>query len=102
MIHCLETSPAQKKVQITEPEIKNTIHFLTPKKSSCYNETTSKILKACAPFISHPLSYIYNQLIYTGIFLDHLKIAVVKPVSKTGNKSSMTNYRPVVLLKVFF
>lgn len=30
-----------------------------------------------------------------------IKTAVVKPLSKTGNKSSMTNYRPTSLLMVF-
>jgi hypothetical protein len=59
------------------------------------------MLKACASLISHSLSYIYNHLLYTGIFPDHLKIAVVKPISKTGNKTSMTNYRPISLLKAF-
>jgi len=93
--------PSIKIIPITEPEIKSTIHFLKPRKSSGYNEITRKILKACASLISHPLSYIYNHLLYTGIFPDHLKIAVVKPISKTGNKTSMTNYRPISLLKAF-
>jgi len=90
-----------KIITITKPEIKNTFSKTKKKKSSGYNEITSKILKACASLVSHPLSYIYNHLIYMGIFPDHLKIAVVKPISKTGNKSSMTNYRPISLLKVF-
>jgi hypothetical protein len=53
-----------------------------PKKSSGYDEITSKTLKTCASLISHPLSYIYNHLIYTGIFSDCLKIAGVKPMYK--------------------
>jgi hypothetical protein len=58
-------------------------------------------MKACASLISHPLSYIYNHSLYTGIFPDRLKIAVVKPLYKKGDKTSMTNYRPIPLLTVF-
>jgi len=93
--------PSIKIIPITEPEIKSTIHFLKPRKSSGYNEITRKILKACASLISHPLSYIYNHLLYTDIFPDCLKSAVVKPLYKIGDKSCMTNYRPIPLLAVF-
>ena len=50
------------------------MHSLKPKKSSGYDEITTKILKACASVISHPLSYIYNHSLYTGIFLTGLKM----------------------------
>jgi len=36
-----------------------------------------------------------------GVFPDHLKIAVVKPLYKKGDKIRMTNYRPISLLTVF-
>jgi len=82
--------------------MKSIIHSLEPKKkSSGYDEVTSKILKTCASVISHPLSHIYNRLLYTGIFPDHLKIAKIKPLYKKGGKTSMTNYKPVSLLRVF-
>jgi hypothetical protein len=57
-------------------------HSLQPKKLWGYDDITSKILKAGASLISHPLSYIYNHLLYTGLFTDHLKLAAVKPLYK--------------------
>jgi hypothetical protein len=61
----------------------------------------SKILTAYASLISQPLSHIYNHSLYTGVFPDNLKISIVKPLFKKGDKTSMTNYRPTSLLTVF-
>jgi len=51
--------------------------------------------------ISIPLSYIYNYSLHTGIFPDHLKIAVVKPLHMKGDKFNISNYRPISLLPTF-
>jgi hypothetical protein len=51
--------------------------------------------------MNHPLSFIYHHSLYTGVFPDHLKIAVVKPLYKKEDKIRMTNYRPFSLLTVF-
>jgi hypothetical protein len=40
-------------------------------------------------------------LLHAGIFPDRLKIAVVKPLHKKGDKYNMTNYRPISLLPIF-
>jgi hypothetical protein len=37
----------------------------------------------------------------TGILSDHLEYAVVKPLFKNGDRSSILNYRPISLLPVF-
>jgi hypothetical protein len=44
----------------------------------------------------------YNHLLYAGIFPDHFKIAVVKPLHKKGDKTGMTNYRCISLLMFFY
>ena len=59
------------------------------------------MLKTCASLISKPWNFIYNHLLYTGIFPDCLKIAVVKSLYKKGGKTSMTNYMPTSLLTIF-
>lgn len=36
-------------------------------------------------FIQHIISYIFNHKLHTGIFLDSLKIVIVKPLYKKGD-----------------
>jgi hypothetical protein len=59
------------------------------------------MLKACASFINHPLSHVCDLWLYTGIFPGCLNIVVVKQLYKEGDKTSMTNYRPISFLTVF-
>jgi hypothetical protein len=58
-------------------------------------------LEACSALISCPLTHICNHSLHTGIFPDRLKISVVKPLYRKGDKTSMTNYRPISLLTTF-
>jgi len=59
------------------------IHSIKLKKSLGYDEVTSKILKACTTLCSHPLSYIYNHSLQTGIFPDSLKMALYRKGDKS-------------------
>jgi hypothetical protein len=81
--------------------MKSILSSFKPKNSSGYAEITSKIIKSCASIISFPLSYIYNYSLHTGIFPDCLKIAVVKPLHKKGNKFNISDYWPISLLPTF-
>ncbi|MCL2320741.1 MAG: hypothetical protein FWC47_01390, partial [Oscillospiraceae bacterium] len=61
-------------------EIENIIKSLKAKESYGYDEITTKILKIGAPpFISSPLSYIFNRSMLPGIFPIRLKYATIKP-----------------------
>jgi hypothetical protein len=51
---------------ISAKEIENTIRSLKAKESHSYDEITTKILKISAPFISFPLTYIFNKAMLTG------------------------------------
>jgi uncharacterized protein YutD len=88
-------------IPVTEEEIQSIIRSMKAKDSSGYDGISTKILKMCNPVISKPLCYICNKSIQTGVFPDRLKYAVVKPVFKNGDRSSILNYRPISLLPVF-
>ena len=40
----------------------------------------------------------FNSCILAGVFPDELKIAKVIPLFKTGNRNSVSNYRPISIL----
>ena len=58
----------------------------------------NKVLKALKDVIDVPLSLIFNRCINEGYFPDALKIAQVQPVFKSGEKSSICNFRPISIL----
>ena len=82
-------------------EIENIIRSLKANESHGYDGITTKILKISAPFISYPLSYIFNKSMISGIFPTRLKYATIKPIFKNGDKKNVANYRPISILPSF-
>jgi hypothetical protein len=82
-------------------EIQKIITELKHKNSCGYNEVTTKILKIVSPFIVSPLTHICNRMLSTRTFPDILKYSEIKPIYKKGDKTQITNYRPISLLPVF-
>jgi len=70
----------------TTYEINKIIHSLKNKTSHGYDEISDKILKASAPFILSPLTYIFNKILSSRIFPDRLKYSEVQPLFKKGEK----------------
>ena len=47
------------------------------------------------------MTHICNKLITSGIFPEHMKYAIVNPLFKKGEKTELTNYRPISILSSF-
>ena len=58
----------------------------------------ASIFKNTYPAIVNELVHFVNLCLTQGIFPSALKIAVVKPIFKSGDKKDFTNYRPISLL----
>ena len=86
---------------VSPREIENIIKSLKPKNSSGYDGISTKLIKVFSPFISSPLAHICNKSLSSGIFPDRLKYAIVKPLFKKGDKSKISNYRPISILSSF-
>ncbi len=70
-------------------------------KSSGFDDISPTVVKQIGPFISEPLTHIFNLSLSTGVFPSGLKIAKVIPVFKKGDPHSFSNYRPISLLPCF-
>ena len=83
-----------------DDEIEEMIKSLKTYNSYGY-EISTKILKIGSNFISSPLNYMCNKILFWGVFPDRLKYAVIKPLHNNGDKGEVSNYRPVSLLTSF-
>jgi hypothetical protein len=85
----------------TTYEIQKIIPSLKCKNSYGYDELSSRILKISTPYVLSPLTYTFNKILSTGIFPDILKFSEVKPLYKKGDKTEVSNYRPISLFTSF-
>ena len=58
------------------------------------------ILKNCATSLAFPLSIIYKNVYYSGVYPTDWKIGHIVPVHKKGDKSLVDNYRPISLISI--
>ena len=79
-------------------QVLSIINNLDNKNSSGYDDISNKLLKSIKEEVCTPLTVIINQSLLNGIFPDALKIAIVKPLYKKGEKNWFNNYRPISLL----
>ena len=82
-------------------EVHKVIDKMASKSSCGIDEISSKVIKCVAPYISVPLSYIFNLTFATGKIPDDLKIAIVTPVYKASEENIYSNYRPISVLPCF-
>ena len=61
-------------------------------------DISPKLLKPLSGTFSRTLTYFFNSCMAAGVFPDELKIGKIIPLYKSGNKSVMSNYRPISIL----
>lgn len=64
------------------------------------DDISGKLLKKLAPYLATEITHVMNSCLEERIFPDILKIAIVKPLFKSGSTSQFTNYRPISILPV--
>jgi hypothetical protein len=81
----------------TTKEIEQIIKLIKTKNSYGYDEISTKIIKVSCPFISSPINYICNKMLFCGVFPDRLKYAIIKPLHKNEDRCEVSNCRPVFI-----
>ena len=82
----------------TSFEVFNLISGLKNTKSNGKDNISAYFLKVAAKVIAAPLARLFNYTFLLGIFPASLKIAKIVPIHKSGDKSDVSNYRPISIL----
>ena len=82
-------------------EIENVIKYLKPTNTCGYDEISTKLLKISSAYITSPLNHICNTSLLSGTFPQRLKYSIVKPIFKKGDRTDISNYRPISILSSF-
>ena len=84
-----------------ETEIKKCITELKNKKAPGKDGIKAETIKLIVDYIVKPICFVFNNVLESGIYPDKLKIAVIKPLFKHGDKTAIENYRPISLISNF-
>ena len=82
-------------------EIRNIICNMESKSSCGIDQIPISIIKSVADQISPALASIINNSFNSGSFPDALKFVKITPILTDGDKTIISNYRPVSLLSTF-
>ncbi len=87
-------------VNITREAVMKEIDKLKKTKSPGPDDIYPRVLKETKDIISEPLANIFRKSVDTGIVPTKWKKANVVPIFKKGDKSVMSNYRPISLTSI--
>lgn len=88
-------------IDISEDEVHAALKKMKSKFTSGPDEIPSFFVRDCAPVLSRPLSVPYNMILTSGSVPECWKVSKVVPVFKSGNRSDISNYRPISLINNF-
>jgi hypothetical protein len=93
-------NPLLHTIILTEEEVDTALGNLDVSKAAGLDGIPTALLKECRAALKNPLTRIFNRSLREGTVPSNWKKAKVCPVHKKGNKSDITNYRPISLLSV--
>lgn len=70
---------------------------LNPNKGAGPDGIPNLFLKNCATEICEPLTHIFNKSLQSGTFPSVWKLSYVCPIHKNGQRSEVSNYRPICI-----
>lgn len=81
----------------TTDEVEKAINEMGSNKTAGYDGIKADVVKTLVKKISQPITNIINNIMSAGVFPECLKIGVISPVHKGGDKSDIDNYRPITV-----
>ena len=86
---------------IDKKDIATTIKGFKSKSSTDCDDFSMSVLQSITNEICMPLTYFCNLSLSSGSFPNHMKVAKVVPLFKSGDNKSFNNYKPVSILSQF-
>ena len=87
-------------INLTEQEVIDALNNLNPNKARGIDNIAPVILKNCAFALALPIHHLFTTSLRSGNLLSEWKTHKIIPVFKSGDKTSVANYRPISLLCV--
>jgi hypothetical protein len=98
---CKESFPYEfpqiTNIPITEAEVICAISSIKSRILCGCDGLSNKILTLCSSQISKLITYIFSKSLTFDICPNNLQHAIIKPLFKKGEKSQVSNYRPICL-----
>ena len=73
------------------------VYLLKPNKGNEVDDVSSNVVIKSMPYLKIPLSHIFTLSLNQGIFPDKLKAARVIPILKSGDETSVSNYKNIYI-----
>jgi hypothetical protein len=89
---------ATSSLEIEESTVLRTLETLTNGKAPGPRNLHNELLKCCATAIAPYLTRLFNAVLATAICPTAWRKGMIHPVFKKGNRTSIENYRPIVVL----
>ena len=91
-------SPEINSIQIRNDQILKIMKSLNVNKACGIDGIGNNVLKSCAKSLAEPIEILANASLNSGCFPSAWKKSNVVPIFKKGEKTSVSNYRPISLL----
>ena len=86
--------------RVEPEEVQRILRGLKVNKATGPDGLSNRLLKLAAPAIAKSLATIYNASLENGVVPGEWKAVNVSPIFKSGDKTSLNNYRPISILPV--
>lgn len=85
---------------VSKVYIQKELKLLKRSKATGFDDLPPNLIKDSAEMISKPMAFIVNLSLKTGVMPTEWKIALIKPLHKSGEGANPDNYRPISILPV--